>query len=382
VSIAEAQRATYSYEPAAREAYEPDQPILTVILDAYYGLDLVTQSVQSVLDQDYANVELILVDNAAQPDVAAFLREVHETRPNVPLIRFAENQFSWDDITKSVATCWNAALLHAKGGYVTHLSYDDMFSPNYARCMVRLFVENPDCVTAAPLPESIDENGRRNDAFTEAMIASNKRGRYTPGTTLAFELLAGQPGKLFAAPGEIFVIRKKDLLEHDGFDRLCDYTQILKYGIFGDSGFDPDARLYWRHHEGQLNRQAKDRGFVWYRTGKSLWEKSGVVELWRERFDDDAVAALIAFRDTKLNTAPVSVVRADVRSGDLVVAARALGNVARECPHLLPRALGAAAVELVLLVPRSAYRLVARVAVMLLPADAVAALRARRGAKA
>jgi len=382
VSIAEARRARYTYEPATREAYDPGQPILTVILDAYYRLDLVEQSVQSVLDQEYPNVELILIDNAAQPEVARYLRDVHTTRPNVPLIRFAENQFSWDDIAMPVATCWNAALLHASGEYVAHLSYDDMLSPNYAALMVRLFVENPKCVTAAPLPASIAADGSRNGAFNEAMVQSNRRGRFTPGIALAFDLIAGSPNRLFAAPGELLVIRRKELLEYGGFDRLCDLTQILKYAILGDSGFDPNARVYWRHHAEQVNKQAKDRGFVWYASGKDLWERSGVVELWRERFAPDVVAALTTFRDRSLDAAPIAVLRDDIRSGKLRTAAIAAANIVRECPHLAPRALRAAAAELVMLLPRGLYSAMRRAAVSVLPAETVAAWRARRGAKA
>src|SRR5207253_2943086 len=75
VSIAEAKQTPFKFEPAVRESYQPDRPVLSVIIDCYYGLDLVKQSVQSVLDQDYPNVELLLVNNGAQPDVAEFIRE-------------------------------------------------------------------------------------------------------------------------------------------------------------------------------------------------------------------------------------------------------------------------------------------------------------------
>lgn len=378
MSIAEARRSTFTFEPAEREELVPGEPILSVILDCYYGLDLVKQSIQSVLDQDYPNVELILVDNGAQPDVAEHLRLVHSTTANVPMIRFAENQFAWDDVTRSVAVCWNAALLHARGAYVCHLAYDDTLSPNYATRMVRLFTENSNCVTAAPLPVSIDEFGRRNESFNRAMVDGNRRGRYTPGTALAFELIQGNPNKLFAAPGEIFVIRKSELLLHGGFDRLCDCSQVLKYAILGDSGFDSEATLYWRHHPGQVNKIAVERGLGWFRMWEQSWEGTGLVDLWKERFSEERVNALVSYKNKLTDGIPVGAVAGKVRRFEIKAAIATLRYIHVHYPAVFPRAVGVAARELPFAASRATYAAMARAAQRILPRAMIGQLRARR----
>jgi glycosyltransferase involved in cell wall biosynthesis len=377
VSIAEAKRTEFTYESAAREEFAPGKPILSVIIDCYYRLDLVSQSIQSVLDQDYPNVELLLTDNGAKPDVAEYLRHIHLTEPNAPLIRFAENQFAWDDMERAVAICWNAALLHARGGYVCHLGYDDKLSPNYASKMVALFVENPKCVTAAPLPVSIDAHGNPNESFNRSMQRANTRGRYTDGQTLALNLVAGNPNRLFAAPGEILAIRKDILLERGGFDRLSDLSQVLKYAVLGDSGFDPSAKLYWRHHAGQLNRLARRRGAVWYEAGTRAWRESGIVELWREIFNEERVRVLETFRDERLNNAPVALLRDHIGHLDVKAAALTLATISRECPQLLPKALYGAGSELLLLAPKQIYQFIVRSMVSILPSATVQRIRHR-----
>ena len=354
MSISEARASSFSYLPPLREAYEQGKPILSVILDCYYRLDLVRQSIQSVLDQDYPNVELILVDNGAQQEVRQHLSDVHQSSKNTALIRFAENQFSWNDVEKAVAICWNAALIHAKGDFVSHLSYDDMLSPSYASRMVRLFVENPECITAAPMQYSINGAGEIN---TDPYLRDrNTRGRYTDGCSLAFDLIEGNPRKLLAHSGEIFVIKREALLRYDGYDRISDVSQVLKYAILGVSGFDAEATLYWRHHEWQLNRQAKRKGAIWYSSIEKAWADSDIVELWRQRFDADKVRALLDYKSRMLAAVPLTVVSENTRNMNAYGVIVALLNMARECPALLPRGIYAVVKELLSMMFGKTYR--------------------------
>lgn len=280
MSISEAASSDFIFFPAENEFYVQGRPILTVFIDCYYRLDLVKQSIHSVLLQDYPNVELILIDNGADSDVAEYLAEIHKNVPNTSLIKFSVNQFTWNDPEKPVI-CWNAALIHAKGEYNFHLGYDDCISPNFASRMVALFIENRDCITAAPMPISIDDFGKVNPS---SLSERNTRGRYTDGCDLAFDFIQGNPRKLLAAPGGIFVIKRETLLQHGGYDRMSDLSQILKYAILGVSGFDREAALYWRHHEGQLSKQAKRKGMIFYAMLERAWVDSRIIEIWKKRF--------------------------------------------------------------------------------------------------
>ena len=55
-AIEESKKSEYSYLPPIQEKYAFDDLIISIIIDCYYGLDLVKQSVQSVLNQDYRNI--------------------------------------------------------------------------------------------------------------------------------------------------------------------------------------------------------------------------------------------------------------------------------------------------------------------------------------
>ena len=136
--IEKALQVSHSYNAPIVEDYESSLPILSIHIDAFYNVEYTKQAVESVLNQTYSNVELILVDNGAHSDVK-YLDIIYKNERNVALICFSENQFSWDDTEKSCAVCYNVALRFAKGKYISHLAYDDMISQDYAEKIISLF---------------------------------------------------------------------------------------------------------------------------------------------------------------------------------------------------------------------------------------------------
>ena len=250
-AIEESKKSEYTYLPPIQEKYAFNDLIISIVIDCYYGLDLVKQAVRSVLDQDYRNVELVIIDNGAKEDVSEYIYNVYKNYPNIGLIKFKENQFSWDDTEKLAVICWNAALLNCKGDIVRRLSYDDMLSYDCCSRMAKLFTDNDNCVTAGPLPVSIDINGKVNEEFSERLRLGNKRTKYIAGKELALDFIQGSPNKYFGAPGGVLFVKKETLMQYGGFDRASDITEVIKFAIHGDSGFDPEAKLYWRHHSNQ-----------------------------------------------------------------------------------------------------------------------------------
>ena len=334
-SIKEAEKSIHKFLPAIHEKYNSIEPIVSVIIDCYYKLDLVKQSIQSVLDQDYQNVEIVLVDNGAEENVSKYLYDIYTRYKNIALIKFKENQFSWKDTEVTVVICWNAGLLHAKGEIVGHLNYDDMLSQNCCSRMARLFVENNNCVTAGPLPLSIDFEGNINEEFSERLRINNSRKKYLSGKKLAIDYVTGNPKKYFSAPGGVLFVRKNIILETGGFDRASDVTQVIKFAIFGDSGFDPEAKLYWRHHEGQLNKIAKKKGVVWCTELQNVVKNEKIVEIWRELFTRNQVQLLNKFIKNSSRQNGSSVALEALRNKEPIVFFRVIKNIIINCPYFL-----------------------------------------------
>ena len=330
----------YEFLPIIREKFNSNEPIVSIIIDCYYGLDLAKQSIQSVLNQDYQNVEIVLVDNGAKENVSKYLHHIYTRHKNIALIKFKENQFSWNDLGLTVINCVNPAILNCKGSIVTHLSYDDTFSLNCVSRMARLFIENENCVTAGPVPVSVDIDGNINKEFSNMLRLSNRRPRYIDGKSLALDYINNSTKKYFAAPGGILFIRKDILIKYGGYDRDSDVTQVIKLAIHGDSGFDSEAKLFWRHHSSQVNKMAKRKGIIWCDNLPMTVKSENIIDIWERLFTKEEVKLLRNYiRDQNIDSV-LSVTNGLLRQKNLIGFIASLKNIIKQSPSLFFYVIG------------------------------------------
>ena len=358
-SIDEAKRSNYRYLPPKNELYSPDLPIVTIIIDCYYKLNLVKQSIQSILKQNYQNTELLLIDNGAEKLVSDYICQIYEKNTNTALIRFKENQFSWEDAPKVVVICWNAGLLHAKGEIVGHLNYDDMLSQNCCSRMARLFIENDDCTTAGPLPTAIDIDGNPTfEKFNKLLKSSNCRSRYISGKELAIDYITGNSKRYFGSQGGVLFIKKDVLIQYGGFDRASDTTQIIKLAIHGESGFDPKAKLLWRHHSNQLNKLAKNKGIVWCNILQNVVVSERIIETWSDLFSIEQVELLKKFIKNHERSEGLNVAIESLRNKNYSGFFYALKNVLNKRPSIFIYVLWFSLLEVVQMLYEKASNIV------------------------
>jgi len=253
--------------------------MFTVITIAFWNLPLFKQTIESVLNQTYKNIEFIIVNNGASKDIISYINQMKEQDDRVVVINYEENIFSFDDHELYTFVCCNAALKVAKGDYIFYTSYDDPLALDYVERMVRLFENNPKCTTAAGRPVSIDADSNVNEEELNDR-KKNFRPTYMPGHILALATLKGKQ-KLFSAPGTIFTIKRDIFLRYGGFHRAIEASQL--YGIvpFGETGFDEDAIYYWRRHQGQLNKELTVRGITAFKYHMDMLEDNEIFNRWK-----------------------------------------------------------------------------------------------------
>jgi len=245
-------------------------------MDTYNRPALLKEAVSALFRQTYDNLEIILVNNGATPETVEYLYEVAALDKRVKLVHFKENQYSPDDPLKMCDVCPNAALREARGDYIWYQADDDWIADDYADKMVRLFVENPECITAAGLPVPVEVHG---DVLDNGPRKSNLRPRYMPGHELALDHLRG--GRMYGAPGTIFTFRREALIKAGGFHRAMELSHLFGIVPFGVTGFDETALFYWRRHDGQLNKQLSANGKIGTRATVSLLREWEIERRWQ-----------------------------------------------------------------------------------------------------
>lgn len=103
-------------------------PLISVCIPVYNGERYVAETIRSVQEQTYSNLEIIVQDNASTDGTWAILQSMAEQDTRLSIEHNAENH--------GMAGNWNLAINRARGDYVMLLSADDLLLPTFvARCL-------------------------------------------------------------------------------------------------------------------------------------------------------------------------------------------------------------------------------------------------------
>lgn len=264
-----------------------DKHIFTIIMDTYNRPFWLKEAVDAILRQTYENLEIILINNGATAETIEYLHEIDSRDARVKLVHFEDNQWRPEDPLRVVDVCFNAGLAEANGDYIFYQSDDDWMDDEYAEKMVKLFIDDSECITAAGLPVPVDAN---SNIINKGPRKTNLRSRYMSGYEMSLNTLRG--GNMFSAPGSIFTIRTDVLRSMGGFHRNLEKSHL--YGIvpFGTTGFDETARFYWRRHDSQLNVLLAESGKVWL-NDLDVWLNEWEIQKRWQIFGSDVAQELV-----------------------------------------------------------------------------------------
>lgn len=110
-----------------------NNPKVSAIIPFYNGVNWLCEAVQSVLDQTYKNIEIIVVNDGSPEDISLFL-DIYGDRVNY----FYQNN-------QGPAAARNLAIANATGDYYALLDSDDVWLPNKTEEQIR-FMEESGCM--------------------------------------------------------------------------------------------------------------------------------------------------------------------------------------------------------------------------------------------
>jgi len=127
-------------------------PLVSVICVSYNHARFVREAVESVLQQTYQSIELIIVDDGSTDNSAAVIADILKPYPAITFLA----------LNKNVGYCkaFNQALTHATGAYIIDLAADDLLLSERVEAGVRTFQQLDDSYGLIfSDAEFIDEDG-------------------------------------------------------------------------------------------------------------------------------------------------------------------------------------------------------------------------------
>lgn len=108
---------------------------VSVIIPTYNRANFITHAVESVMNQDYANIEIIIVDDGSNDATDAVVKRLKEENP---YIYYCKNERS-----KGPSGARNTGILKAAGDYIAFLDSDDIWLKNHLNDGVDILKEYP-----------------------------------------------------------------------------------------------------------------------------------------------------------------------------------------------------------------------------------------------
>lgn len=109
--------------------------LVSIIMPSYNTASFIAESIKCVMQQTYANWELIIVDDCSKDDTDAVVATIHD-----PRIRYLKNEKN-----SGAAVSRNRALREARGRWIAFLDSDDLWTPNKLEKQIRFMEENGYC---------------------------------------------------------------------------------------------------------------------------------------------------------------------------------------------------------------------------------------------
>lgn len=111
------------------------EPLVSVIVPCFNKAKYLNETIESIYNQTYNNIEIICVNDASTDDTAEILLSIKNKYENVTVFEFCEN--------KGVVEARNYAINMANGEYILPLDADDTIEPTYIEKAVKVLNDNP-----------------------------------------------------------------------------------------------------------------------------------------------------------------------------------------------------------------------------------------------
>ena len=148
-------------------AMEGHHPTVSIGLPVYNGGRFLEETIESILGQTFADLELVISDNASTDATAEICRRFAARDPRV---RYSRNQENL-----GAARNYNITFELARGRYFKWQGHDDPIPPTYLERCVAVLDSDPTVVLAYGRQCPIDEHG--HPKRTGALVAARLQGR-------------------------------------------------------------------------------------------------------------------------------------------------------------------------------------------------------------
>lgn len=223
-------------------------PLVSVIICVYNGAAFLANAIDCVINQDYPNIELIVIDDGSHDSSA----ELAESYQQVMLVSHSDN--------RGLPSARNTGIQSASGEYIAFLDADDQWSEIKISTQVKFHKEHPEYKFSYTLERFFFEDKHEQPNWSKKPAFQEDHVAYCAGSMLFHRSLFEDVG-LFNpdyrnGDGTEWSFRAKDLGFHGGIiEEVLLFRRIHKGNL--SSSVDEETKSLFRAVKSSINRQQK-----------------------------------------------------------------------------------------------------------------------------
>lgn len=115
------------------------QPLVSVIIPVYNGQEYIGKSIESIIEQSYKNLELVLVDDCSTDNTWKVVKRYQKRYPKkIKAIKLKQN------LGQGGEAAANVAFQNTKGDFIARMDADDISHPDRIKKQVKFMQNNPE----------------------------------------------------------------------------------------------------------------------------------------------------------------------------------------------------------------------------------------------
>jgi len=212
-------------------------PVVSVIMPTWNGERFLRHAIDSILNQTFTDLELIVIDDASTDSTPRILADFHDTR--LVVLTNAQNL--------GIAGATNRGLAAARGEYIALQDHDDISLPHRFQTQLDFLESNPEVAVLGSAATLIDDDGIPYAEFPVPCEEIDIKWRL---------LFVGD-----AFHYSSVMVRRNALLEIGGYSEDPAFRYSEAYDPFSRLAMRhrvanlPDRLLLWRRHPGATSSQ-------------------------------------------------------------------------------------------------------------------------------
>jgi alpha-1,3-rhamnosyltransferase len=214
-------------------------PLVSVIIPAYNHEKYIAKALESVLEQNYEPIEVIVIDDGSKDDTRSVLRGLLKSYDFI----FIENEKNLG-LTKSL----NIALGHTHGKYIAILAGDDYWIPEKTGVQVDFMETNLEVAACSGQVNTIDSEG---EIRKELLISNEDKVEYRK-----FEDCIVLNARF---PAIVVLLRKDILMQAGGYDESFIMEDLPLWLKLTSQGWKlavlPQLLGYYRIHDANMHKR-------------------------------------------------------------------------------------------------------------------------------